>query len=196
MAGTQQVRDVGTAQRALDVAQALAQTRGFNGFSYADIALELGMTKASLHYHFPSKAELGSALVARYAERFAGALAAIDASEPTAREALAAYAGLYRRVLEGDRMCLCGILAAEYRTLQQPMRDAVTGFFDANERWLTGALERGQVDGGVRFAGSARESARLILAGLEGAMLVARAYGDSTRFESAADGLLATFAAR
>ena len=196
MAATGSRHETDTASRILDIAERIVQTRGFNGFSYADIALELGMTKASLHYHFPSKAELGSALVARYAERFAGALAAIDASEPTASEALAAYAGLYLRVLHGDRMCLCGILAAEYHTLQQPMRDAVTGFFDANERWLTGALERGQADGSVAFAGSARASARLILAGLEGAMLVARAYGDNTRFESATDGLLATFAAR
>ena len=49
------------------------QVRGFNGFSYADIASELGITKASLHYHFPGKAELGEALIERYADRFAGA---------------------------------------------------------------------------------------------------------------------------
>ena len=46
-----------TAQRILDIAERLVQTRGFNGFSYADIAGALAVTKASLHYHFPTKAE-------------------------------------------------------------------------------------------------------------------------------------------
>jgi TetR/AcrR family transcriptional regulator, transcriptional repressor for nem operon len=188
--------EMDTPSRILDVAERIVQTRGFNGFSYADIAGELGVTKASLHYHFPSKAELGSALIARYAERFADALDAIDAAGLSARESLTAYAALYLRVLQGDRMCLCGILAAEYQTLQQPMRDAVTCFFDANQRWLAAVLERGRTDGTIAFEGSARDAAGLILSGLEGAMLVARAYGDSTRFESAAERLLASVATR
>ncbi len=187
--------ELDTPSRILDVAERIVQTRGFNGFSYADIANELGMTKASLHYHFPSKAELGSALVARYAERFGDALGAIDAAGLPARESLAAYAALYLRVLQGDRMCLCGILAAEYQTLKQPMRDAVTRFFDANQRWLAGVLERGRAEGAAAFEGSAHDAAGLILSGLEGAMLVARAYGDSARFESAAERLLASVAA-
>ena len=68
----------GPADRILDVAERLAQTRGFNGFSYADVADELGVTKASLHYHFASKADLGGALLDRYQQGFVGALAQID----------------------------------------------------------------------------------------------------------------------
>ena len=71
--------DGDTASRILDIAERLVQMRGFNGFSYADVAGELSLTTASLHYHFPGKAELGRALIARYAERFNDALAAIDA---------------------------------------------------------------------------------------------------------------------
>src|SRR5437868_14763576 len=85
----------GTAERILDIAQRLVQTRGFNNFSYADIAGELGITKASLHYHFPGKAELGHALVVRYGERFFEALARIDDDLPNARARLEAYTGLY-----------------------------------------------------------------------------------------------------
>src|ERR1700691_4766243 len=113
--------DTGTADRVLDAAEALAQTRGFNGFSYAHIAEQLGITKASLHYHFRSKAQLGEALIARYARRFASALAEIDAAEPDASDKLTAYAALYSGVLDGGRMCLCGMLAAEYETLPKPM---------------------------------------------------------------------------
>ena len=72
--------DAGTASRILDVAEQLVQVRGFNGFSYADIAAELHITKAALHYHFAGKADLGEALITRYASRFAEALARADAS--------------------------------------------------------------------------------------------------------------------
>ncbi|HYJ60944.1 MAG TPA: helix-turn-helix domain-containing protein, partial [Actinomycetota bacterium] len=71
--------DVDTATRILDVAERLVQERGYNGFSYADVAGEVGVTTAALHYHFPGKAELGDALIARYAARFGEALAALDA---------------------------------------------------------------------------------------------------------------------
>jgi TetR/AcrR family transcriptional regulator, transcriptional repressor for nem operon len=187
--------ETGTASRILDVAEQLVQDRGFNGFSYADIAAELQITKAGLHYHFAGKADLGEALIVRYASRFADALAEIDAGggDPGAR--LAAYAGLYLEVLRDHRMCLCGMLAAEYQTLPQPMRDAVISFFDQNERWVEGVLEQGRGDGSLRFAGPARDAARMLVSGLEGAMLVARPYGDPARFQAAAANLLASLAA-
>jgi len=194
MAATRPKAEAGTATRILDVAERLVQTRGFNGFSYADIAAELGITKAGLHYHFAGKAELGEALIVRYAERFAEALTAIDASGLDARAKLDAYVDLYAQVLSGQRMCLCGILAAEYQTLPQPMCDAVIRFFDDNEAWLTAVLEHGQVEGTLSLAEPAAESAHMILSGLEGAMLVARPYSDLARFTSAADRLLASLA--
>ncbi len=182
--------DAGTASRILDVAERLVQVRGFNGFSYADIAAELKITKAALHYHFAGKAALGEALISRYARRFAEALAELDASEGTARARLDAYADLYLRVLRSRKMCLCGMLAAEYQTLPAPMRDAVIRFFDHNETWLERVLERGRQDGSLRLRGSARDTARMIVGGLEGAMLIARPYGDVARFQAAAASLL------
>ena len=179
-----------TASWILDVAERLVQTRGFNGFSYADVAAELGISKASLHYHFPGKAELGEALIARYAARFAGALAEIDGRDADARQRLDAYARIYGDVLRDRRMCLCGMLAADYDTLPDPMRNAVIRFFDDNEAWLTGVLEQGRDDGTVRLSGSANEAAQALVSGLEGALLIARPYGDAARFQSAATQLL------
>jgi TetR/AcrR family transcriptional repressor of nem operon len=191
MAGRSAGRDAGTASRILDVAEHLVQVRGFNGFSYADIAAELKITKAALHYHFPSKADLGEALITRYAARFARALDAVQAGTDTAAGKLDGYAALYLQVLRDERMCLCGMLAAEYQTLPQPMRDAVLGFFDRNERWLEQVLAEGRAEHSLRFTGSARDTARMIISGLEGAMLVARPYGDVARFQAAAESLLA-----
>ncbi len=183
--------NAGTAARILDAAESLVQVRGFNGFSYADIAAELHITKAALHYHFAGKADLGEALITRYASRFAEALAGIDADGLGPGAKLAAYADLYLEVLRDRKMCLCGMLAAEYQTLPQPMRDAVIAFFEHNENWLEGVLAQGRGEGGLRFAGSARDTARMVVASLEGAMLVARPYGDVDRFQAAAANLLA-----
>jgi TetR/AcrR family transcriptional regulator, transcriptional repressor for nem operon len=182
-----------TASRILDCAEGLVQMRGFNGFSYADVAGELAVTTASLHYHFPGKAELGRALITRYASRFNDALDALDAEGGDAPAKLAGYAQLYAGVLRGRRMCLCGMLAAEYQTLPEPMRDAVLGFFDENEAWVESVLAAGRDAGTLTFAGGAREAAQQIVSALEGAMLVARPYGDVDRFESAARRLLASF---
>ncbi len=191
LTATRTSKEPRTAERILDVAERLVQLRGFNGFSYADIASELGITKASLHYHFPSKAELGRALIVRYAERFADALSHIDRELPDACAKLDAYAGLYADVLRGKRMCLCGILAAEYETLPKPMRAAVIAFFDDNQLWLESVLAQGAGDDQLTFAGSRQEVAQGIIGTLEGAMLVARPYDDVARFDSTARQLLA-----
>ena len=180
-----------TAERVLDIAERLVQVRGFNNFSYADIATELGVTKASLHYHFPGKAELGQALITRYSERFSEALDQIDRDLPDAPAKLAAYTNLYAEVLRGKRMCMCGILAAEYQTLPKPMRRAVIDFFDENQRWLATVVAQGQKERTVTFTGTPEDVAQGILSTLEGAMLVARPYGDLGRFNAAAGQLLA-----
>ena len=187
-------RPASTRSRILDAGERLVQVRGFNGFSYADVAAELDLTKASLHYHFPSKAELGEALIARYAERFAQALAAIDANVTLAPAKLGAYASLYAEVLREERMCLCGMLAAEYQTLPDPIRDAVVAFLVDNEAWLALVLEDGREDGSLRFSNTPADTARSIVSGLEGAMLVARPYGAIERFETAAAQLLGSLA--
>jgi TetR/AcrR family transcriptional repressor of nem operon len=114
----------------------------------------------------------------------------VDARDIDAADKLRAYAQLYAAVFSDDRMCLCGMLAADYATLPQPTRDRVVRFFDDNEVWLARVLEEGRAEGNLRFQGSARSVARTIVGGLEGAMLVARPYGDIKRFRSAASLLI------
>jgi TetR/AcrR family transcriptional regulator, transcriptional repressor for nem operon len=149
-------------------------------------------TKA--RHHFPGKAELGEALIGRYAARFADALEQIDAGGGTAPAKLAAYAGIYADVLRDRRMCLCGMLAADYDTLPQPMRDSVLRFFDDNEAWLKDVVDQGQKEGSLHLDGSAREAARALVGGLEGALLISRPYDDPSRFEAAAARLLTSLA--
>lgn len=174
-----------TADRVLDAAEALAQTRGYNGFSYADVAAEVGITTASLHYHFPTKADLGRALVQRYTATFASALLEVAGTRDDALGRLRGYARLYERVLTSGRMCLCGMLAAEYATLPAPVQSAVRAFFDANDAWLTDVFAQGLARGTLTFSGSARDAAQVWTSTLEGALLLARSYGDPSRFRTA-----------
>lgn len=184
-------RQVSDTQSAiLDIAEQLVQTQGFNAFSYADVAAELGITKPALHYHFGGKAELGLALVERYSMGFGEALDSIDEQPYDAPAKLAAYAEVYAKVLDANRMCLCGMLAADYDTLSDPMRQAVIAFFDDNERWLARVLDDGLAEGTLHLDGPSREVAQMIIGSLEGAMLVARTYGDPDRFRRSADRLL------
>lgn len=190
------VSDRDTARRILAIASQLVQTRGFNGFSYADIAAALGVTKASLHYHFPTKADLGRTLIDTYARDFAQALARIDTQTGSERERLKRYARLYAAVLGQHRMCLCGMLAAETATLPAPMTAALKQFFELNEHWLEGVLTRGRAKSELRFADTPRVAARVLLSSLEGAMMLAYSWSDPSRFDAAAEHLLGELGAR
>ena len=198
MTGRPTVRDAqpDTATRILDVAERLVQTSGFNGFSYADISAELGITKASLHHHFATKAELGRALIERYSEAFSAALKVVDQRGGDAAAKLERYVKLYEEVLREERLCLCGMLAAEYSTLPEPLQKEIRRFFDANETWLAGVIDQGRRAKIFHSRGSAREVARMLLSALEGAMLVARPYSDVARFVSAARQVLTGLAAK
>ncbi|TFV69960.1 TetR/AcrR family transcriptional regulator [Blastococcus sp. CT_GayMR19] len=191
MSATSGANGAGTTSRILDVAERMLQVRGYNGFSYGDVAAELDITRAALHYHFKGKAELGQALIERYAARFADALAHLDATAPDAAAKLRGYADLYTDVLSADRMCLCGMLAAEHRTLPDPLQQAVCAFFASNTAWLRRVLEEGCADGSLRCPGTPEDTASMVLGALEGAMLITRLDGDVARFTATANQLLA-----
>jgi TetR/AcrR family transcriptional repressor of nem operon len=191
MSGNDDAGGTGTTGRILDVAERMLQVRGYNGFSYGDVAAELGITRAALHYHFKGKAELGHALIERYAVRFAAALDHLDSTAPDAAAKLRGYVDLYAGVLSADRMCLCGMLAAEHRTLPDPMQQAVLAFFSSNTTWLRKVLDEGCADRSLRCPGTAEDTASMVLGALEGAMLIARLDGNVARFTATANQLLA-----
>ena len=182
-----------TSQQILDIAQRLVQTRGFNAFSYADIAASLSVSKASLHFHFPSKVDLGVSLIERYGDTFRMALEAIDLESGGTAAKLRRYAGLYAAVLANERMCLCGMMAAEFATLPKSMQAALESFFQLNERWLIGVLNEGRASGVLRFEGPAAEASQFIIDSLEGSMMMARSHGGMARFDAASRRLLAEF---
>ena len=168
-----------TADQILDIAQSLIQAGGYEGFSYASIATELGIRKASIHHHFPTKGDLAQRLIERYQQAFSRELSAIDQKSKRPKQKLEAYAELYVGVLRNDdRLCLCGMYAAELPSLPPAVQELVRGFFRENERWLAGVVSEGAAEGKLVLGGKPEDVARLVLTTLEGGMLVARAQRD------------------
>jgi TetR/AcrR family transcriptional repressor of nem operon len=172
-----------TAEQILDLAEMLIQTRGYSAFSYQDIADSLGIRKASIHYHFASKADLGIAVVDRYVARFGEALVAIAADQSQSSMAMLdfyvePYAGFAKTP---DRICLCGALSGEILALPAELRSRVDGFFRTHQEWLTGILKRGAARGEFTLAAPPAKVARFIFSALQGALLVKRTTGDATQ---------------
>jgi TetR/AcrR family transcriptional regulator, transcriptional repressor for nem operon len=177
-----------TRERAVAVATRLMQERGYNGFSFQDVATAIGTSHVAVHHHFPTKGDLGAAAMAAYRATFAEALAAIDARRTPPHASLTAYANLFQATLaDGRRLCLCGMLTAEFTSLPASVRPHVRGFYDDNESWLAQVLAQL----GLQPVAAAAE-ARAWLATLEGAMLSARAFDDGDRFASVVAWLLAS----
>jgi TetR/AcrR family transcriptional repressor of nem operon len=170
-----------TRDRLLAAARLTVQDRGYSGLSFRELAKEVGIKSASIHYYFPTKGELGAALANRYTSDFAEYLDGLIADGLDAKSCLARYTEVFRDTLRNDnRMCLAGILAAEHKELPDEVQAEVVQFGAMNEDWI------GRV---LALAGDAdpedtKDRARAIFAAIEGAQLVARSRGDVSVYEA------------
>jgi len=167
----------------LDIAEAMLRERGFPAFSYQDIADRVGIRKASVYYHFPSKEGLGMALVERFEARLKALGQGVADASPVEKFEL--YFRSTRRVLEeGDKICAFGILSAEINALPPEMRVLVARMMTKELRWLERVLEEGQASGYFEANATVEEQASVISASLQGALQVARATQDPERFHA------------
>lgn len=168
-------------ERILDAAERRARKVGYNGFSFRDLAADVGVKSSSVHYHFPTKADLAEALASRYADRAMERLG--DPAAVAPNDAIDRVVALFRdSLLRDDQMCLCGMFGAERDALPQAARAAVAGYFERVLAYLEVAL-------GGR---SGAPSAVSVLARLEGALILARTLQDPSVFEAAIDDLQTT----
>jgi TetR/AcrR family transcriptional repressor of nem operon len=166
----------------LDVAECMTRRGGYNGFSFREIAKAIGISAASIHYHFPTKDDLGAAVARRYRERFLATLG--DADDPAASpgELLTSYVDAYRKALrDEDLMCLCGVLGAEIGNLPELVAVEARRFFEQNVEWLTKVFNRESA--GRWPVLDSRAAALRTIAALEGGMILARTMVDASVFE-------------
>lgn len=169
-----------TAQRILDCTEALIVERGYNAFSYADIAEVVQVSKASIHFHYPTKAVLAEKVVSRYREAARAGLAQASAMMPDAAGRLRAYAGYWEQCIRSQSapFCVCAMLAADMPTLPQPVAAQVRAHFRELSDWLAATLEQGAEQGALRFEHAAAQEAQAFMALVHGAMLAARVHED------------------
>lgn len=179
-------RHTDTRERILDLAVELLQERGFNAFSYHHIAEDLGIKNAAIHYHFPSKADLGVALVQRYLEQFESWAAWQENAERDPTEKLDAYFRVAEKyMLYGAKVCPLGILEAEFHAIPQAMQSEAQRLDRVTREWMTRILEQGRELGQFCFEGSVADKALVVMASIQGVLQMARAAGNEVFFATA-----------
>ena len=177
---TQPAKD--TRQSILDSAEILILTRGYNGFSYKDIADVVGIRKASIHHHFPSKEELGAAFVDSYCRRFALWREHVD--HLTVEDKLTAFLEMFKRISDNaEKICPMGMLTAEYPTLPRSIQENLQRLLSATDHWLTQVLTQGQAEGYLRPEPEARVMARVMINAMSCSMKIARIFNDIDQLE-------------
>ena len=172
-----------TRTRILDLAEVLLLERGFNAFSYQHLARELGVKPAAIHYHYPSKDDLGVALVSRQLRRLRKWRDLPRVAELGPAQQLEALLAVYDNHLGHDRrVCLFGALAADFRTLPAAMQAELRTFNRELTEWLAEVLAVGRATGALRFVGSPAAKSAQVLTTLAGALQVARVH-DETPFQ-------------
>jgi TetR/AcrR family transcriptional repressor of nem operon len=173
-----------TADTILRCARSAILAGGYNSFSYADIASVVGIRKASIHHHFPTKVDLVRTLVQRYREEAEAGIAEIERHVEDPLGQLSAYTGYWESCIGEPETsyCLCALLATQIPVLPDEVVLELRAYFRALSAWLTSVLERGVRQGGIVLTGSARSEAETLMATVHGAMLSARAYGDPNVF--------------
>lgn len=165
----------------LAAARRTAQVRGYSGLNFRDLAQDVGIKSSSIHYYFPSKADLGAAVAKRYWEDTAAALEALSASTLDPLACLREYPNVFRISLENEnRLCLCSFMAAEHEDLPEAVKKEVQTFTDVNLAWLCKVLSAA----GVTTSGESEPRARAIFAAIAGAQLIARSRSDISLFDA------------
>ncbi len=175
-----------TKEKLLASAEASARAHGYDGFSYADLAADVGIRKASIHHHFPKKRDLALALIERYAAAIAVELDAIADRVTRASDQLRAYIAMYRGALSGgSTLCLCVAFSLSRESVADDVAAAIDRFRDRSVAWLVEVFERGKLDGSIHDVQAPADEAITCLALVEGAQLAARAALSPDRFDSA-----------
>src|SRR5688572_30547083 len=172
------VRSTNTQRAILDLAESFLQDKGFNGFSYAHIAGELGVKNAAIHYHFRTKEELACAVIQRYRDRFQLWINNSRIKSLSPQEKLDWSFSIYTNTrADNGKVCLAGSLETEFNSLPASLQGQTEALTRELLTWLQATLQEGRDAGVFHFSGDSASKAALILSSLQGALQMARALG-------------------
>jgi TetR/AcrR family transcriptional regulator, transcriptional repressor for nem operon len=169
----------------LSEAEKLIRTMGYAAFSYADLSERVGIRKASIHHHFPTKEDLGKALIDGYLERFIAELEGLTARSISPKRKLLAYGDLFASSLKDGQMPFCGALAADAAYLPVSMQQRTKKFFEVHLAWLERIVAEAIAAGEIEAGQTPRGCALLLLSTVQGASVVAWAMKDPSQVKPA-----------
>lgn len=185
---------VSTRDALLKSAEILLRSKGYAAFSYADLAEEIGIRKASIHHHFPTKENLGVALVTQHIELFTEKLKSIDAAHTDPVERLREFSRLFLASVNDRLLPLCGALAAEMAALPESLQILGRGLLAQQLEWLENSLAQAALLHGWTLSRPAKECALMLLSALEGSSFIEWALGPSADPLAAFNHILDTLA--
>lgn len=179
-----------TKRALLASAERLIRQRGYDAVSFGDLAQAIGIRTASIHYHFPKKADLAAGVLDIYAAKLERQRGNIAMNAASGGAAIASLVALYRAALnEGRQLCLCVAFAAGRESLPEDVRRQLERFHAESRDWLERAFSRAREDRSMRGVTDPAAEAAACLALLEGAQIMARAAGGLEPFDAATSAL-------
>jgi TetR/AcrR family transcriptional regulator, transcriptional repressor for nem operon len=160
-------------EQLMEAAEDRIRSNGYEGFSFRELADAIGIKSSSVHYYFPTKADLGAAVARRYTDRF---FASLPAAPKDPAKALGD--AFVRAIQRDEKACLCGVLASVANSLPSPVGEEAKRFFETAMEYLLAGRNRQSV------SRQEREWAFQVIAQLEGGMMLALSLGDPAAFIS------------
>jgi TetR/AcrR family transcriptional repressor of nem operon len=169
----------------MDVAHRLLTERGYSAFSYADIAEEIQIRKASIHHHFPTKTALVVAVLERHRLRMQEAHAALDERVSSPLNRLKKYVEYWEVCIRNttEPFCIAALLGAELPGLPDEVQAEVGKHFTALRQWIARTMKDGVKQKTIRLQETAEVEAEMLMAAVHGAMLSARVNNSSAIFK-------------
>lgn len=164
-----------TRESIIRMARRLVVSKGFNAFSYADIAQSVGIKTASVHYHFPTKTHLGVAVIRHHADAFGQLRESLKDKEPPVK--LESFFSIYTNLLSKNQVCIVGSLATDLHTVDMEIRRELGLLTGLILQWLTDILEEGRTKNHFHFTVPARTKALMIITNMLGMLQVTRLTG-------------------
>lgn len=164
------------------VATATVQQSGFHNLSFRSLGDEVGVKSSSVHYYFPEKSDLACTIIGKYSLAFGELLSDIDERETPLNRKLDVFVDIFENVLKADKFCLCGMMAAEVITLDSRSRDLLKQYFKQVEGWLSQNFEQHKDQLSTDLP--PQTLSKIILSGLEGAILIDRVESSLERLQA------------
>lgn len=163
-----------TRNKLLKQANTLIRKKGYSSFSYADLSRTVGISKASIHYHFPNKEILGEKVVLEALKELDVQLSFIDNTELVCSQRVRRYIDIFQKNFENSQLPLCCILLADLDNLPESIKYTLSLYFDAQIEWLKSTLRTGVNNGEFNADLDVNQSAMMILTFCEGSGIVTK----------------------